>query len=141
MPTHHCFPTTAWLLHALSTPINFGLAIPVIFLDLCVEFYHRTCFPLYRLPYLTRSHYVIIDRYRLPYLSPLRKVFCFYCEYVNGVFHYVSAIAAATEAHFCNIQHEPHPHHKPPTHHQDFIPYGDATAFQQHLKKVKKHEI
>ena len=75
----------SWFLRALSTPFIFGVAIPIIILDIIIEIYHRVSFYLYGIEYVKRKEYIkVIDRAKLRYLSPLQKVFCMYCGYVNG---------------------------------------------------------
>jgi hypothetical protein len=111
------------------------MIIPFVILDICLELYHRVCFPLYRLPLIKRSNYIAIDRHRLSYLGFFGKIFCAYCGYGNGLLAYASAIAAATEGYFCSIRHENKPGFQHPPHHRKFLSYGDAKAVQKLIKK------
>lgn len=123
------------LYHIISSPFIYSLIIPVICLDLWVELYHRVCFPLYQLPYIRRRSYIKIDRHKLAYLNTLQKLNCMYCGYVNGVFHYVSTIAAETEKYWCGIQHKKDPQFHPPKHHGNFLPYNNEKRFRDFLQK------
>ncbi len=94
------------LRHLLSIPFIWAPFIFVLILDLFTELYHRICFPLYGIPYLSRKNYIKLDRYKLPRLNLLEKINCLYCEYVNGFAHYFSTIAGKTEEYWCGIKHE-----------------------------------
>ncbi len=122
--------------HIVSTPYIFSVFIPVVIADIWIEIYHRICFPLYGLRYIERKKYIHLDRQKLRYLNPAQKLFCLYCGYVNGVFAYWVQIAGATETYWCGIQHKKVPGAKTPTHHKEFVPYGDEDTFK---KRYKKH--
>ncbi|MBI4117569.1 MAG: hypothetical protein HY453_00595 [Parcubacteria group bacterium] len=111
------------------------MLIPTLFLDICMEIYHRICFPLYGLPYVKRSNYILIDRHRLQYLTFLQKIGCAYCGYANGVYNYAVEIAARTEQYWCGIMHEKKKGFIPPKHHANFLPYGDREAFEKRYGK------
>ena len=99
---------------------------------ICLEIYHRTCFPLYGIPYVQRSRYIrIIDRTKLPYLTLLEKIGCAYCGYVNGWTHYASAIAAQTESYWCAMAHLEERGYIPAQHESSFAKYGDEGAFRK----------
>ena len=131
---HYAYPTK-WPLNLLTSPLIFGLIIPVVFLDITVEIYHRICFPIYGIPYVKRSYYIIIDRHKLKYLDLFMKVSCAYCGYVNGVFHYVSKIAAETEKYWCGIMHA---NGKVLDHQEEYIPYNDKEAYRKYLADAKE---
>ena len=76
-------------------------ALPFFLLDLTVCFYQWTCFPVYGIPKVRRSEYLIFDRGRLPYLNVVEKAGCVYCSYANGLLAYIGEIVARTEQHFC----------------------------------------
>jgi len=116
------------LRNLLSAPVIYGMVVPFLLFDLSLEVYHRICFFLYRIPYVRRRDYILIDRYKLPYLSPLEKVNCAYCGYANGLVNYARAITAETEKYWCAIKHRPRPGFHAPTHHKIFAPYGDPAA-------------
>jgi hypothetical protein len=58
------------LKHIFIIPIISTIIIPLIIFDVWVEIYHRSCFPLYRIPYVKRGNYIKIDRLKLkiPYI-------------------------------------------------------------------------
>ncbi len=121
-----------FLRHALSTPFILGMLVPILFADLCVEVYHRICFPLYGMKYVQRSRYIrIVDREKLPYLSFMERLWCGYCGYVNGWFHYASVIAGKTEGYFCPIEHLETRGYVPAEHGKDFVEYGDEGALRR----------
>jgi hypothetical protein len=118
----------------LTFPLMYICALPFFLLDLVVRFYQWTCFPVYGIPQVRRSDYLIFDRGRLPYLNVVEKAGCVYCSYANGLLAYVGEIVARTEQHFCPIKHavpEPRPHSR----YSHFLPYDDAKAYRtRHLK-------
>ncbi len=116
----------------LSLPFIYGMIVPLVFFDLCLEFYHHVCFPLYGIPLVKRSRYLRVDRQRLSYLEWTSKLHCLYCGYANGLAHYASVIVAATELYWCPIQHQKGEDFAAPRHHQRFADYGDI----QDLKRV-----
>ncbi len=126
-------------MHLLTVPFIWLVLIPVALLDLFMEIYHRICFPIYGLPLVQRSKYIIFDRYKLNYLSFLDKLNCTYCAYVNGVLPYLSEIAAETEKYWCGIKHERY-NGIVPAHHKDFLNYADKESFEKTCKlgKTKK---
>jgi len=78
----------------VTTSRVWAMIVPVVFADICEEIYHRVCFPLYGIELVKRSRYIrVVDREKLPYLTWYEKLFCAYCGYVNGWFHYASVIA------------------------------------------------
>jgi hypothetical protein len=129
------------LRHWLSWPFIWAVLFPILLLDLFVEIYHRICFPLYRLEYVKRNEYIKLDRYKLPYLTWADKINCLYCEYANGLFHYVSEIAAVTEKYWCGIKHQPTKGFHQPAHHKNFLEYGDEKAFKKYCKMQKKKQL
>lgn len=94
-----------------------------------MEIYQQTCFRLYDLPINERAKYIKIDRHKLKYLNPLEKFNCMYCSYVNGVFEYSKKIAADSEKYWCGIQHQKSENYISPSHHKDFLEYGDKDSF------------
>ena len=112
-------------------PLIYSLIIPIVVLDIWVEIYHRICFWAYGIPYVKRHNYVKIDRHKLSYLDYFEKLNCMYCGYVNGLLHYVSAIAGETEKYWCGIKHKPDADFLEPVHHKDFINYGDEDAYRK----------
>lgn len=107
------------------------MIFPTVILDAFVEFYQQTCFRLYDIPLNKRESYIRIDRQKLKYLNNRQKFNCMYCGYVNGVFHYVSKIAADTEKYWCGIKHKEDKTFHAPPHHTTFITYDDEEAFNE----------
>ncbi len=125
---------TRWY-HVLVIPILISLAVPIVLLDIWVEFYHRLCFPLYKFPLVKRKSYIKIDRHRLKYLSWWQKLYCVYCGYANGVAAYWVRIAGETERYWCGIQHQRTPNFVFQPHQESFAPYGDKDSFEQKYKR------
>lgn len=117
--------------HLLSAPFIYGMIVPLVFLDLCIEVYHRICFPLYGMKPLQRSRYITFDRYRLKYLNTWEKLNCLYCEYANGLMSYAMTIVAETEGYWCGIRHQKKAGFVEPGHHQHFLPYGDERSYKE----------
>ncbi len=125
-----------WLVrHIISGPFIWGMLIPVLFADFCLEIYHRVCFPLYGLQYVQRTKYIrIFDRTKLPYLNWSEKLGCMYCGYVNGWLHYASVIAGKTEHYWCGIMHIQDRGYVPAAHEVQFVKYGDEAELQKRYR-------
>lgn len=125
--------------HYVSTPFICGMIVPFVILDICLEIYHRICFPLFGIPYVKRTKYIKIDRHRLNYLNGAEKLFCAYCGYGNGLLHYASIIVGRTERYWCGIRHKRDKNFIEPFHHKrGFASYGDAEALKKFDKKEKR---
>lgn len=125
------------LLVVLTAPVIYAGWIPFMLMDLFVTLYQAICFPIYRIPKVRRSDYLIFDREDLPYLNLIEKFNCFYCSYGNGVAAYTREVAARTEQYWCPIKHARRvkaAHDRYPR----FFDYGDAEAFQQGLNRLRK---
>ncbi|MBI4938137.1 MAG: hypothetical protein HY846_07970 [Nitrosomonadales bacterium] len=121
----------------LTAPIIYSLIVPLVFFDLCVTFYQVTCFPIYGIPRVRRSDYVVMDHQHLAYLNVIEKIHCLYCSYGNGVIAYAREITARTEQYFCPIRHaqkllEPHERYA------RFLDYGEAEDFHARLEEFRK---
>lgn len=121
----------------LTSPIIYGMAIPLVLFDLLISFYQYTCFPVYGVARVKRRQYFIYDRDQLQYLNLIQKVNCHYCAYGNGLMAYASEIIARTEQYFCPIKHAKkrlgaHPRYL------DYSEYGDAEHFEQDQKRLRK---
>ncbi|MBZ2187372.1 MAG: hypothetical protein K7J46_21940 [Bryobacter sp.] len=121
----------------LTVPFIYGCLIPFALLDLSLRLYESVCFPLYGIPRVRRSQYLIFDRGRLPYLNAIEKIHCFYCSYVNGLCAYATEIVARTEQHWCPVQHEL-PLRAPHSRYGKFFPYGDAQSYAQRIEQVRR---
>jgi len=129
----------------MTAPFISGMIIPLVFLDICLEIYHRISFPLYGIPLVKRGKYIKIDRHKLSYLHFWNKIFCAYCGYANGLIHYAQVIAGETETYWCGIKHQQDEEFVSPKHHEDFLEHGDKEAFhefmQKDLKDMEKDDI
>lgn len=125
------------ILVLLTAPLIYLGWIPFLLMDFFVSVYQTICFPIYRIPKVRRSEYMIFDRQDLPYLNIIEKFNCFYCSYGNGVAAYTWEVAARTEQYWCPIKHARRmkaAHEYYP----DFFDYGDAEAFQQGLERLRR---
>lgn len=121
----------------LSSPVIYAGWIPFLMLDLFVTAYQAICFPVYRIPKVRRSDYVVFDREDLPYLNLVERFNCFYCSYANGIAAYTREVAARTEQYWCPIKHGRRlkaAHDRYPR----FFDYGDAEAFRQGLERLRR---
>jgi hypothetical protein len=125
------------LLNLLTIPFIWGCLIPAVFMDITVTLYQLICFPLYGIPQVKRSEYMVIDRHALAYLNIIEKINCMYCGYFNGLIGYIQEIAARTEQYWCPIKHA----RKVATMHSryhKFIEYGDAKSYQERLQALRR---
>ncbi|NJD35331.1 MAG: hypothetical protein FIA96_10960 [Betaproteobacteria bacterium] len=125
------------LLVALTSPVIYFGWIPFLLMDLFVTIYQAICFPVYRIPKVRRSDYLVFDRTDLPYLNIIEKFNCFYCSYGNGIAAYTREVAARTEQYWCPIKHARRirsAHGRYPS----FFDYGDAEAYNQGLARLRR---
>ena len=125
-------------LHILTAPFIWLCLIPALFMDFIISLYQMICFPVYGIPKVKRSDYIIIDRQYLAYLNIIEKLNCVFCGYFGGLMTYISEIAARTEQYWCPIKHA----HALKTIHdryQNFMDYGDANTYCNSLEKVRKN--
>ncbi|MFC1656648.1 hypothetical protein ACFL14_01625 [Patescibacteria group bacterium] len=104
--------------------IIYSVFIPLVILDIWMELYHRSCFPVYDIPVIKRSNYIKIDRHKLSQLNFIQKLGCIYCGYGNGLVAYWTKIIAETENYWCPIQHKEDGEFIAPAHHKSFDKYG-----------------
>lgn len=128
---------TAPKLNLLTAPVIYSLLFPAMLLDLFVSIYQAVCFPVYKIDRVKRSDYIVVDRHYLCYLNAVEKLNCIYCGYMNGLFAYISEVAARTEQYWCPIKHATktkgfHAHYR------HFFDYGDATVYKNELKRVRR---
>lgn len=121
----------------LTIPIIWFALVPAVFLDFFVGFYQLICFPVYGIPMVRRSDYIVIDRHRLKYLNWVEKCNCVYCSYFNGLMAYLREIAGRTEQYWCPIRHSRLPKS---THsrYDRFVDYGDAEGYRRELGNIRK---
>ena len=123
--------------YILSAPVIYGMIFPLIMLDLSITIYQHICFRIYGIPLVHRTDYLIIDRHHLAYLNAIEKLNCVYCGYGNGLIEYTREIVSRTEQYWCPIKHA----HRSLDQHsrtQRFFDYGDAEAWHQDLKSLRK---
>jgi len=128
---------TARPLALLTAPVIYGMALPLVLLDVSITLYQHICFRAYGIPLVRRDAYFIIDRNTLPYLNWIEKLNCVYCGYGNGLVSYAKEIIGRTEKHWCPIRHArsiPDPHSE----YADFLEFGDADAYRTKLEQVRK---
>lgn len=131
------FLRTARPLVILTAPVIYAGWIPFLLMDLFITVYQWICFPVYGIPRVNRSHYLVFDREDLPYLNAIEKFNCFFCSYGNGVAGYTREVAARTEQYWCPIKHarrlrdahDRYPH---------FFDHGDAEAYRAGLKRLRR---
>ncbi|MBI5143117.1 MAG: hypothetical protein HZA20_13155 [Nitrospirae bacterium] len=120
----------------LSAPVIYSLIVPAAMLDAGMTIYQSVCFPIYGIPSVKRSSHMIYDRQYLAYLNALEKLNCRYCSYMNGLFSYISEIAARTEQYWCPIKHASGRGRHSRYH--LFLDYGDADAYKSRLDELRK---
>lgn len=128
---------TAPLPFMLTFPIIWSVLFPALILDLFVTIYQAICFPVYKIPKVKRSEYIIVDRHRLGYLNFIEKMNCMYCSYFNGLTGYISEVAGRTEQFWCPIRHAnitKSIHRQYP----NFLQYGDSEKYHQNLDKLRQ---
>jgi hypothetical protein len=120
----------------LTMPIIYGLAVPLLFFDLCISFYQLTCFPVYRISRVRRADYFVLDHQHLAYLNIIQKMHCMYCSYAVGLLAYAREITARTEQYFCPIKHARkilNAHSR----YERFLNYGEADNFHGKLEEIR----
>jgi hypothetical protein len=121
----------------LSTPVIYGMIIPLLILDLSITVYQHICFRVYGIPRVRRANYITIDRHHLAYLNVIEKLNCVYCGYSNGLIEYCREITARTEQYWCPIKHA----HRVMSSHaraQEYFDFGDAEAYRNGLASRRK---
>ena len=120
----------------ITGPVIYGMAIPMVVLDLCVSFYQATCFPVYGVAKVRRADYIVFDRHQLGYLNFIERFHCEYCAYGTGLMAYATEIIGRTEQYFCPIKHA---RKILGTHgrYAGFLPYGDPADFHTRLEAYR----
>ena len=124
------------LLVMLTAPVIYSLIVPVIILDIFVMVYQAVCFPIYGIPKVRRSDYLVFDRHHLAYLNIIEKINCAYFSYFNQAIAFIREVASRTEIYWCPIKHArrvlgPHPHYV------GFADFGDADAYRERVSEMK----
>jgi hypothetical protein len=113
----------------LTGPVIWGGLLAAAFLDAFASLYQAACFPVYGIPRVQRSDFLVLDRAKLPYLNWIEKAGCLYCNYFNGVVACAQETAARTEQHRCPIKHARRPGLQHSRYRRCFD-YGDAEAYR-----------
>tara|TARA_R110000868_G_scaffold161397_11_gene391678 strand:- start:1288 stop:1881 length:594 start_codon:yes stop_codon:yes gene_type:complete len=126
------------IMHYVTAPVIYSLALPIVLLDIFVSVYQWVCFPVYGIRKVKRSNYIALDRRNLSYLNLIEKLNCEFCGYANGVIAYVREVASRTEQYWCPIKHSRRVsscHHR----YYNFIDYGDADGFRTRAEKLREN--
>lgn len=123
--------------HILTAPVIWLCLIPAFLMDAVVSLYQAVCFPVYGIPKVRRSDYIVIDRHYLGYLNIIEKLNCLYCSYFNGLISYVREIAGRTEQYWCPIKHAVRLKGRH-SRYDRFAEYGDGEAFRAKLTGLRK---
>ena len=126
----------AELLNIFTIPFIWSCLFPALLLDLLVSLFQAVCFPIYKIPKVKRSKYIVIDRHVLSYLNGIEKLNCMYCGYFNGLIVYIMEIAGRTEQYWCPIKHARRTsgfHSR----YSKFLEYGDAEGYRNEANKVR----
>jgi hypothetical protein len=124
------------ILVVLTAPLIYSGVIPFALLDLFLVTYQAICFPLYGIPKVRRSDYVIFDRGRLKYLNLIERLNCVYCSYGNGLLAFAAEVSARTEQQWCPIKHASRIR-SPHSRYSHFFDYGDAQKYSQQIEIVR----
>ena len=133
----HTYLLNATVLNIVTAPIIWACLLPALFMDLIITIYQTLYFPIYNIPKVDRSEYVIIDHHDLEYLNAFEKINCVYCSYFNGMISYVQEVSARTEQYWCPIKHA----RKIKTIHSRykmFFEYGDGERYRKEIEKVRR---
>lgn len=125
------------LFNVLTAPVVWVILLPVVMLHIMASIFQCLCFPIYGIPKVRHSDYIVMDRRLLKYLNPLERLNCGYCEYTNGVLAYVQEIAGRTEQYWCPIKHAIglRTRHSRYAH---FLDFGDAEQYRQRIEQVRR---
>jgi len=127
----------AGFLKIITAPLVWFCIIPALFLDFVVMVFQLICFPVYRIPKVSRSDYIVLDRHSLKYLNGIEKINCVYCGYFTGLMAFVREVGGRAEQHWCPIKHA----RKVGAVHSrynKFLPYGDADSYKNDLERIKQ---
>lgn len=125
------------LRNIVSAPFIYAMVVPFVMLDIFLFVYQSVCFPLYRIPKVRRSNYVVVDRHHLGYLNAIEKVNCMFCGYVDGLLAYTRQIVSRTEMYWCPIKHarkvlDPHRRYA------RFTDFEAGEDYEAHVNNMRK---
>jgi len=124
------------LAYIITSPLIYGMVVPLLLLDISLTIYQQICFRVYRIPRVRRADYLVIDRHHLAYLNVIEKLNCVYCGYGNGLIEYGREVTARTEQYWCPIKHARRtldPHYRTPK----FADYGDAESYKKQREYLR----
>ncbi len=124
------------VLAVFTIPFIWSMMLPILIVDILVTIFQSVCFPIYKIPKVKRSDYVVMDRYNLFYLDKVEKINCWYCEYFNGVIAYVREIAGRTEQFWCPIKHSKNIKARH-SRYNKFFDFGDYIKYREELEKKR----
>lgn len=133
----HRYLIEARILNILTAPVIWACLFPAVLMDLTLTMFQAICFPVYGIPKVKRSDYIVLDRIYLAYLNPIEKMNCLYCGYFNGVAAYVREIGARTEQYWCPIKHA-RKQKAVHSRYKNFFHYGDAETYRAKLSDIRK---
>lgn len=119
-----------------TMPVIYGMALPMLALDLCVSLYQWICFPVYGIARVKRTDYFVFDHRHLAYLNIIEKSHCLYCSYAVGLLAFASEVVARTEQYFCPIKHARRVHGAH-SRYKDFMEYGESEDFHARLEAYR----
>lgn len=130
-----------WLLstrlnNVLALPFIYGMAAPLLILDISVTVFQAACFRLFGIQKVRKADYIALERHNLGYLNILERLNCDYCAYANGVIAFAREVLSRTEQYFCPIKHA---HKLLGTHERYalFLPFGEGEAYHRKLDELR----
>ena len=120
----------------LTAPIIYSLIVPLVLLDIFVSIYQAICFPIYGIPKVRRSDYLVFDRMMLDYLNGIQKINCAFCSYGNGILAFGHEVAARSEQYWCPIKHAKKvrgTHSRYPV----FTDFGDGEQYHEKVSNIR----
>jgi hypothetical protein len=113
------------------------MIVPFLLLDVFLTVYQAICFPLYRIPKVQRSDYLVVDRHNLGYLNIIERMNCVYCGYADGLLTYARQILSRTEMYWCPIKHARQvldPHRR----YAKFADFGVGENYAAHVTAMRE---
>jgi len=104
----------AGILKIITAPLVWFCIIPALFLDFVVMIFQLICFPVYKIPKVSRSDYIVLDRHSLKYLNVI-----------------------GAEQHWCPIKHARKVGSKH-SRYNKFLDYGDADSYKKEIERIKQ---
>jgi hypothetical protein len=91
--------------YLISTPFIYGMIVPSLIFNICIEIYHQVCFRIYGIPLVDPKEYFVYDRQLFEMLTRWERLNCWYCSYVNNLIRYSLEIGGRTERYWCPIKY------------------------------------